>query len=715
MAAQGNNNNNGNVDALVKQYLLVKRAAVVWIDNVLQDDTLGLDVKDDFFHQLVDGVVLCRVMQKISPNLIPRIKMPVAKKRATLTVFKTNENVSFFVQACVEIGVPRQKRFVLHDLVNKKGVAFSYSSSKRVLECLEALCELANSDKKFEFNIKWPALDPGKEKFPKEDSERVKKMVEEYLKTEAQKEITEKRVSGSRFIARSNAAAAAAASTPLSPSSTPSSATTQASTASPSPTAPVGVDAQEAAKKKEIAKNKAAAKLQALVRGWLARNRYRAMVRSQAYRDHVAQEILSTERVYVEHLEFLVKEVLHPLRDNHKEQILTEVEIRAIFSETESILNYNKLLLLQLEERVAKWSVSQRLGDIFLLIANFLKIYSQYCSNYNEAMRILAECKKQTKFKKFLDDLKKRSHDIEHRGLEDYLIRPVQRIPRYYLLLQDLVKHTSKDHPDYANLFAAAQKVQAVAEYMNVKKKEAENIMKVTEIQEMIDGEYEPLAKPHRRFAKEGQLQEVTKGTTRKVSVVLFLFNDLLVVTKPQGSSFLSRNKAPRLLFYTMFQLAGTQTISLENTSVFLNAFQILRTKSKRSITVLASSPEAKEEWLTAINQEIAEARTLESEQDKRMTSAVKDKVADTMQKLEGLYHPGEGSPFLKMAALKMSATQEAPASPLSSSTDSDGDGASKRMSVREKRMQLMQSARRSGSLPSSPVTGAGSLTSSGE
>lgn len=443
------------------------------------------------------------------------------------------------------------------------------------------------------------------------------------------------------------------------------------------------------------------------------------MVRSQAYRDHVAQEILTTERVYVEHLEFLVKEVLHPLRDNHKDQILTETEIRAIFSETESILNYNKLLLLQLEERVAKWSVSQRLGDIFLLIANFLKIYSQYCSNYNEAMRILSECKKQTKFKKFLDDLKKRSHDIEHRGLEDYLIRPVQRIPRYYLLLQDLVKHTSKDHPDYANLFAAAQKVQAVAEYMNVKKKEAENIMKVTEIQEMIDGEYEALAKPHRRFVKEGQLQEVTKGTTRKVAVVLFLFNDLLVVTKPQGSSFLSRSKAPRLLFYTMFQLAGTQTIPLENTSVFLNAFQILRLKSKRSITVLAANAEAKEEWLTAINAEITEATSAEHAQDKRMTSAVKDKVADTMQKLEGIYHPGEGSPFLKMASLKMSNSQETPAaasapgSPLTSSTDSDGDGASKRMSVRDKRMQLMQSARRSGSLPSSPVTGAGSMTSS--
>jgi hypothetical protein len=75
-------------------------------------------------------------------------------------------------------------------------------------------------------------------------------------------------------------------------------------------------------------------------------------------------QILSTERVYVEHLEFLVKEVIVPLRSavGTNNQILTDPEIRYIFSETESILNYNRHLLVQLEERVSKWSVSQKLG-----------------------------------------------------------------------------------------------------------------------------------------------------------------------------------------------------------------------------------------------------------------------------------------------------------------------------------------------------------------
>lgn len=675
-------------EILVRQYLLSKKAAVLWVQNVLQDESLS-GLKEDLFEHLVDGVILCKVMQKIAPNLIPRIKLPVVKKRATLTVFKTSENVSFFVQACEEIGVPRQKRFVLHDLVTKRGDPVTYASAKRVLECLEALCDLANSDRRIDFSVKWPHLDSSKVVFSKEDLSSARHLIEEHLKTEEKKDGGERRslLSGT-----------------------------------------------DDAKRKEIIVYKAASKLQAVVRGWLARNRYRTMVRSQAYRDHVAQEILSTERVYVEHLKFLVEECLVPLRKSlsSSSPILTDVEIRAIFSETESILNYNKLLLAELETRVEKWSVSQRLGDTFLLISNFLKIYTQYCSNYSEAMRILSECKKQTKFKKFLDELKKKCHDIEHRGLEDYLIRPVQRVPRYYLLLQDLVKHTSKDHPDYANLASAAQKVQSVAEYMNIKKREAENIMKVTEIQEMIEGDIEPLAKPHRRFVKEGQLMEVGKGTTRKIPVVLFLFNDMLVITKMQGSSFLSRNKTHKLHFHNMFALTGTQTIPLENSSIFQCGFQILRVKSKRSVTLLAASEEAKGEWLEAINTEIRGATEQLAAHDKRTEGAVKDKVADTLAQITQHYQnthlsssPSLGSPRFSMESPPPSPLQNSgglPSSPLQSSSsnssvssnlsssslhsssDSSFDGEnSKRMSVREKRMQLMHSARRSGSLPSSP------------
>jgi hypothetical protein len=35
-------------------------------------------------------------------------------------------------------------------------------------------------------------------------------------------------------------------------------------------------------------------------------------------------------------------------------------------------------------------------------------------------------------------------------NLDDFLVKPVQRLPKYVLLLKDLFKHTEVDHPDYS-------------------------------------------------------------------------------------------------------------------------------------------------------------------------------------------------------------------------------------------------------------------------
>ena len=40
-----------------------------------------------------------------------------------------------------------------------------------------------------------------------------------------------------------------------------------------------------------------------------------------------------------------------------------------------------------------------------------------------------------------------------------YLITPVQRIPRYILLLKDIIKKTPEDHPDYPQLVQAEEKM----------------------------------------------------------------------------------------------------------------------------------------------------------------------------------------------------------------------------------------------------------------
>jgi hypothetical protein len=56
---------------------------------------------------------------------------------------------------------------------------------------------------------------------------------------------------------------------------------------------------------------------------------------------------------------------------------------------------------------------------------------------------------------------------------------PVQRIPRYKLLLEDFVKNTDKAHVDYANLQAALSKVNEVAAFINESVRKSDNAKKM--------------------------------------------------------------------------------------------------------------------------------------------------------------------------------------------------------------------------------------------
>ena len=133
------------------------------------------------------------------------------------------------------------------------------------------------------------------------------------------------------------------------------------------------------------------------------------------------------------------------------------------------------------------WNHTQQLGPIFMKLAAFLKIYGQYSASYSKNLEALAAIleEKKSPFKAFLAGI---SNPSFAGGLEAFLTQPVQRIPRYRLLLEDLIKHTEKDHKDYANLQAALKEVMVVAEGVNEKTREAENISAVAAISARIKG-----------------------------------------------------------------------------------------------------------------------------------------------------------------------------------------------------------------------------------
>ncbi|KAJ6245368.1 faciogenital dysplasia protein [Anaeramoeba flamelloides] len=108
---------------------------------------------------------------------------------------------------------------------------------------------------------------------------------------------------------------------------------------------------------------------------------------------------------------------------------------------------------------------------------------------------------------------------------------PIQRIPRYVMLLQDMVKHTNKNHPDYDNLKQSLTKVQEIAIYCNEKKREADQMAETFKIESKISG-LSNIVNPSRRFLRGGVTYIKPKNGKKIIECYLHLFNDLLIISK---------------------------------------------------------------------------------------------------------------------------------------------------------------------------------------
>jgi hypothetical protein len=57
----------------------------------------------------------------------------------------------------------------------------------------------------------------------------------------------------------------------------------------------------------------------------------------------------------------------------------------------------------------------------------------------------------------------------------------------YLLKFQDLLRHTEETHPDYQDLTLALSKIEEVVAYVNERKRLAENLQKILDVQNLIE------------------------------------------------------------------------------------------------------------------------------------------------------------------------------------------------------------------------------------
>eukprot|EP01124_Arcella_intermedia_P033644 TRINITY_DN8124_c0_g1_i1.p1 TRINITY_DN8124_c0_g1~~TRINITY_DN8124_c0_g1_i1.p1 ORF type:complete len:871 (-),score=222.33 TRINITY_DN8124_c0_g1_i1:554-3166(-) len=143
-------------------------------------------------------------------------------------------------------------------------------------------------------------------------------------------------------------------------------------------------------------------------------------------RTKVAQELLSSEATYVRNLSIMIKKYLNPLSQmaRSKKPLIKENQLKLIFSTVEALFGYHSMLLEILNQRMARWSTKQKLGDVYLDIGESFKAYTEYINNFNTSQQTLEKCvNSSAKVAKWLEHTRnlqrtKSDHTFDHSGSE---------------------------------------------------------------------------------------------------------------------------------------------------------------------------------------------------------------------------------------------------------------------------------------------------------
>lgn len=240
-------------------------------------------------------------------------------------------------------------------------------------------------------------------------------------------------------------------------------------------------------------------------------------------REKIVTEIFASERRYQEQLRVIVDVFMTPLRSRG---IIPDGVFKTIFGDLTAIQAVNKELLAHMEET--------SIGTAFLQLAPYLRLYCTYANNFDKAMITLQEWeRKMADFSRFLRE-QEGKEDCRSLSLHAFLITPVQRVPRYKLLLEQLLDHTPPSNEDYMKIKEAAQMMGDVTMGINEYIREHENFEKMLNIQQRLTGANAPrILVPGRRFIREGTLMKVSRKGFGSHERMFFLFSDILVYAKP--------------------------------------------------------------------------------------------------------------------------------------------------------------------------------------
>ncbi|KAJ2331044.1 hypothetical protein GGH92_009344 [Coemansia sp. RSA 2673] len=124
-----------------------------------------------------------------------------------------------------------------------------------------------------------------------------------------------------------------------------------------------------------------------------------------------------------------------------------------------------------------------------------------YTNNHDTSVATLNSVMSRRAVNSFVQGARYDVTQIGQVGLDGHLLTPVQRLPRYRMLLMDLLSNTPVSHPDHESLYLALKDLNRTIYEVNEKKRVFEHQSRLRKIQEKVAGSADlPLLTPHRVF-----------------------------------------------------------------------------------------------------------------------------------------------------------------------------------------------------------------------
>uniref|UniRef100_A0A8C9VS02 Osteoclast-stimulating factor 1 n=1 Tax=Scleropages formosus TaxID=113540 RepID=A0A8C9VS02_SCLFO len=298
------------------------------------------------------------------------------------------------------------------------------------------------------------------------------------------------------------------------------------------------------------------------------------------------QEIKQTEEKYTDTLESILKHFKKPLQ-----RFLQPEDLENIFINIEELAVTHRNLLEEIRTSLHMYG-AENLHQVFISYKERLLLYGRYCSQVESATKHLdkiATMKEDVRMK--LEECSKRANSGRF-SLRDLLMVPMQRVLKYHLLLQELVKHTSNP-TEKENLRNALDAMRDLAQCVNEVKRDNEILRQITTFQLSIENLSQSLAL-YGRPKIDGELKIASLEKKSRQDRYAFLFDRAMLVCKKKSGDSMELKDLIELERYNL----RDESAGEKENKKWSHVFYLIDSYGQHSFDLYFKTKELKKKWL---------------------------------------------------------------------------------------------------------------------